>query len=85
MSLKLKEYLEFNNIEEIAVVGGGFIGVEVAENLRLAGKRVTLIEALDQIMSPFDYDMVQLLHKEMLDNGVKLILNDAVVKINKIR
>ena len=47
--VKIKEYLEFNNIEEIAVVGGGFIGVEVAENLRLAGKRVTLIEALDQI------------------------------------
>lgn len=80
--VKIKEYLEFNNIEEIAVVGGGFIGVEVAENLRLAGKRVTLIEALDQIMSPFDYDMAQILHKEMLEHGVKLILNDAVVKIN---
>ena len=79
---KIKEYLEFNNIEDVAVVGGGFIGVEVTENLHLAGKRVSLIEALDQIMSPFDFDMAQLLHKEMLDNGVDLILNDAVVKIN---
>ena len=40
--------------------------MEVAENLRLAGKNVTLIEALDQVMSPFDYDMAQILHKEIL-------------------
>ena len=79
---RIKEYLEFNKIEDIAVIGGGFIGVEVAENLRLAGKKVTLIEALDQVMSPFDYDMAQILHKEILDHGVNLILNDAVVKIN---
>ena len=56
--------------------------MEVAENLRLAGKNVTLIEALDQVMSPFDYDMAQILHKEILDHGINLILNDAVVKIN---
>ncbi len=80
---KLNEYIINNNIEDVAVVGGGFIGVEVAENLRHAGKNVSLIEALDQIMAPFDYDMAQILHKEMLDNGVNLILNDAVAKINE--
>ncbi|HOA41551.1 MAG: FAD-dependent oxidoreductase [Halanaerobiales bacterium] len=79
---RIKDYLDFNKIEDIAVIGGGFIGVEVAENLRLAGKNVTLIEALDQVMSPFDYDMAQILHKEILDHGINLILNDAVVKIN---
>ena len=62
-------------------MGGGFIGIEVAENLRLAGKNVSLIEAQDQILSPFDYDMVQILHKEMMDRGVELILNDGVKKI----
>ncbi|EOD01223.1 FAD-dependent oxidoreductase [Caldisalinibacter kiritimatiensis] len=80
---KLKNYIVKNNIEDIAVVGGGFIGVEVAENLRLAGKNVSLIEAQNQIMSPFDYDMAQIFHKEMLDNGINLILSDAVQKINK--
>lgn len=76
-------YILNHNIQDIAVIGGGFIGVEVAENLRLAGKNVSLIEALDQIMSPFDYDMAQILHKEMIDNGVNLVLNDGVQKINE--
>ncbi|NBI08392.1 FAD-dependent oxidoreductase, partial [Senegalia massiliensis] len=70
------------SIEDIAVVGGGFIGVEVAENLRLANKNVSLIEAQDQIMAPFDYDMAQILHKEMMDKGINLILSDGVQKIN---
>ncbi|AZO96065.1 FAD-dependent oxidoreductase [Halocella sp. SP3-1] len=80
---KLNNYIKDNNINDIAVVGGGFIGIEVAENLHLAGKDVSLIEALDQVMSPFDYDMAQILHKELYDKGVNLILNDAVKKIDQ--
>ncbi len=80
---KLNTNIIENNIEDIAVIGGGFIGVEVAENLRLAGKNVSLIEALDQIMNPFDYDMAQILHKEMMDKGINLILSDGVKKINQ--
>lgn len=80
---KLDNYIVKHNIEDVAVVGGGFIGVEVAENLRLSGKNVSLIEALDQIMAPFDYDMAQILHKEMMDKGVNLILSDGVKKINE--
>ncbi|MFW6035219.1 MAG: FAD-dependent oxidoreductase [Halothermotrichaceae bacterium] len=78
---KLNSYIEKNDIKNVTVVGAGFIGVEVAENLKHAGKNVSLIEALDQIMSPFDYDMAQVLHKELYDKGVNLILNDAVKKI----
>ncbi|HEY4538348.1 MAG TPA: FAD-dependent oxidoreductase [Erysipelothrix sp.] len=78
----LTAFVEVNQVEDIAVVGGGFIGVEVAENFKLAGKNVTLIEAIDQIMSPFDYDMAQLLHKEMDDKGVELILEDGVKAIH---
>lgn len=78
---RLKEYIDKNKIDDIAVVGGGFIGVETAENLRLAGKNVALIEALDQIMAPFDYDMAQILHKEMTDKGIHLILKDGVKRI----
>ncbi|RLL83999.1 pyridine nucleotide-disulfide oxidoreductase [Petrotoga sp. HKA.pet.4.5] len=79
--VRIKDYIEKNNIKDVAVVGGGYIGIEVAENLKLAGYNVHLIEALDQVMQPFDYDMVQILHKELYDNGVNLILSDSVTKI----
>lgn len=78
---QLKYYIDANEIENIAVVGGGFIGVEVAENLCHAGKKVSLIEGADQIMAPFDYDMVQTLHKEMMDNGVDLYLSSTLTSI----
>ena len=67
-----------SEVNNIAVIGGGFIGVEVAENLKEAGFNVTLVEALDQIMAPYDYDMAQILHKEMMDQGVNLILGDGL-------
>lgn len=75
---KLKSFIKDKNSKNISVIGGGFIGVEVAENLQEAGYNVTLIEAMDQIMKPFDYDMVQILHKEMYDKGINLILGDKV-------
>lgn len=67
----------------ISVIGGGFIGVEVAENLKKAGYNITLIEALPHIMKPFDYDMAQILHKEMYDKGVNLIVGDKVSSFEK--
>lgn len=67
----------------ISVIGGGFIGVEVAENLKEAGYNITLIEALPHIMKPFDYDMAQILHKEMYDKGVNLIVGDKVSSFEK--
>ena len=79
----LKAYLDQKNAENIAVVGGGFIGIEVAENLSSAGKKVKLIEGTEQILAPFDYDMVQILHKELDDNGVELFLSTSVTAIEK--
>ena len=78
---KLNQYIKKKDVREIAVVGGGFIGLEVAENLRLAGIDVSLIETENQVMTPFDYDMAQILHKEMMDQGINLILSDGVQKI----
>nr|WP_207729503.1 FAD-dependent oxidoreductase [Clostridium gallinarum] len=75
---KLNKFVKELNAKDIAVIGGGFIGVEVAENLRKAGYNVSLIEAMEQILKPFDYDMVQILHKEMYDKGINLILGDRV-------
>ena len=62
---KLKYFIDKPQNKDLTVIGGGFIGVEVCENLREAGYNVTLIEASNQIMRPFDYDMVQILHKEI--------------------
>lgn len=80
---RLHQYVNQSNVERIAVIGGGFIGVEVAENLREAGKVVTLVEYSPQIMAPFDEDMVQILHKEMLDHGIQLIVGDGLKKITE--
>ena len=78
----LKHSIDAGGIEDVAVIGGGFIGVEVAENLCRAGKHVTLLEAMNQILAPFDFDMVQMLQKEMLDHGVDVIVGDGVKKID---
>ncbi|MGB4654318.1 MAG: FAD-dependent oxidoreductase [Bacteroidales bacterium] len=80
---KIDAFAKSNNVTDIVVVGGGFIGVETAECFKKAGKNVTLVEAQDQIMCTFDYDFVQMLHKELYDNGINLILSDCVVEIDK--
>lgn len=66
------------NLSAAAVVGGGFIGLEMAENLRLAGLEVTLVEALQQVMPPLDVEMALPLHAHLRQNGVKLRLGDGV-------
>lgn len=76
---KLNEFIINNHAKNVTVIGGGFIGVEVCENLVEAGYNVSLVEAERQILRPFDYDMVQILHKELIEHNVNLVLNDKVV------
>ncbi len=78
---RLKTYLDAAEMKKVAVVGGGFIGIETAENLREAGKQVSVIEGTGQIMAPYDYDMVQILHKELDDHGIDLYLESSVTAI----
>lgn len=80
---RLKKFTNQMTSNEITVIGGGFIGVEVAENLSKAGYKVTIIEAANQILRPFDYDMVQIFHKVLTDNKVDLILGDRVERFKK--
>ena len=80
---KLNKFVKELSAKEVAVIGGGYIGVEAAENLKEAGYEVSLIEAMEQILKPFDYDMVQILHKEIYDNDVNLIVGDKVLSFEK--
>lgn len=82
---RLNRYVKGMSTKEIAVIGGGYIGVEVVENLNKAGFNVSLIEATDQILRAFDYDMVQIFHKVLYDHQVNLILGDRVERFEKDR
>ncbi|MBP1559015.1 MAG: FAD-dependent oxidoreductase [Oscillospiraceae bacterium] len=80
---RIKAEVDAKNAKTAVVVGGGFIGMEMAENLRDRGLEVTLVEAMDQVMPPFDKDMAILLAKELHDHGVKLRLGDALAGIEE--
>ncbi|MGI6262333.1 MAG: FAD-dependent oxidoreductase [Succiniclasticum sp.] len=67
----------------VVIVGGGFIGCEAAECLQEAGYDVSIVEAADQILAPYDFDLVQLLHKELLDHGIHLILQDGLAAVTE--
>ncbi|MDD4929219.1 MAG: FAD-dependent oxidoreductase [Gallionella sp.] len=60
------------------VIGGGFIGIEVAENLHEKGIFTTLVEGADQILTPLDYEMAAIVHSHMKDKNIELYLNDKV-------
>lgn len=75
---RIKSYLEEKKPARAAVIGGGFIGMEMAENLTKEGLQVTVVEMQDQVMAPLDYEMAQLLHENIRDNQVGLILKDRV-------
>ena len=75
---KLNRFIHKENPSRVTVIGGGFIGIEVMENLVEAGHKVSLVEALPQVLNQFDHEMVQILHKEIMDNGVELIVGDKV-------
>lgn len=81
----LDNYISENKVKDIVVVGGGFIGLEVMENLKLKGYNLSLVEAENQIMDPLDYDMSQILNREIVGKGVNLIFNDAVKEIHDDR
>ncbi len=75
---EIKGFLEREKPRSAVVIGGGFIGLEMAENLHRAGVSVTLVEMQKQVMAPLDYEMAQLLHQNMDLNGVELLLGDGV-------
>lgn len=75
---KIKSYLEGKDGCHAVVVGGGFIGLEVAENLVERDFYVSLVEAADQVMTPVDFEMAQIAHRHLDEEGVDLHLGSAV-------
>ena len=75
---KIRSLVQGGKVKNATVIGGGFIGIEMAENLRHAGLEVSLIEAAQQVMAPLDFEMSQILHEHIRENGVHLYLGDGV-------
>ena len=75
--------LQQPNVSNAVVVGGGFIGLEMAENLKERHMQVTVVEALDQVMNVIDYDMAAIIQQHLRDKGVRLIFKDGVKSFSR--
>jgi NADPH-dependent 2,4-dienoyl-CoA reductase/sulfur reductase-like enzyme/peroxiredoxin family protein/rhodanese-related sulfurtransferase/TusA-related sulfurtransferase len=80
---RIKEYIETNHPRHAVVVGAGFIGLEMAENLHACGIKVTIIEMAEQVMTPLDYSMAALVHQHLKTKNIEFYLNTAVSSFSK--
>jgi NADPH-dependent 2,4-dienoyl-CoA reductase/sulfur reductase-like enzyme/rhodanese-related sulfurtransferase len=76
--LSIKNYIKEKKPRRIVVFGAGYIGIEIAENLKKAGLTVTIIELMNQILGPLDYEMATLVHQHLKENEVEFYLSDPV-------
>lgn len=74
----IKNYMDEKKPKRAAVIGGGFIGLEMAENLHDKGLEVSIVEMADQVMAPVDYEMAQIAHNHIRSKNINLILEDGV-------
>jgi len=77
----IKRCIDSGDVERAVIVGGGFIGIEMAENLTERGVEVTVVEMLDQVMAALDYEMAAMLHRHLRDHGVRLHLGDGLKEV----
>lgn len=77
-TFRIREYIDTKHPKSAVLAGGGFIGLELAENLRELGMEVTIVQQLNHLMNPFDSDMAAFIHSEMRRHGVKLLLGHTV-------
>ncbi|UMZ74336.1 FAD-dependent oxidoreductase [Natranaerofaba carboxydovora] len=80
---KIKDYLKNNNAKKAVVVGGGFIGIEIAENLKEKGLDVYLVEMLPQVLPNLDFEMASIVEEHLEEKGIKLILGDALKEVGE--
>lgn len=81
-TLKIKSYIETTKPKSAVVVGGGYIGVEMAENLAKAGLEVSIVELADHLIAPLDFDMAADVHRYIKEKGIRLYLNNGVKAID---
>ncbi len=79
----IKGYLDERKPESAVVVGGGFIGLEMAENLVDRGVKTTILEMLDQVMPPLDYEMAAVVHAHLKEKGVRLELENGAKSFSR--
>lgn len=77
-TLRIKSYIQENHPKSVVLAGGGFISLELAENLRKLGMEVTIVQRPKQLMNPFDPDMAAFIHAEVHKHGIKLALGCTV-------
>jgi len=75
---RIKNYMQTNPVKRAVIVGGGFIGLEMAENLHHAGAQVAVVEMANQVMGPIDFSMASLVHQHLQEKGIQLYLEQAV-------
>ena len=80
---KIRDFIDKEHPGSAVVVGGGYIGVEMAENLSSAGLKVTIVEMTNQVIAPIDYDTACDVHRHIEQKGVTLILGDGVKSIHE--
>lgn len=80
----IKAYMEAHPVRRAVVVGGGFIGLEMAENLHRAGAKVSIAEMDNQVMTPLDFSMAALVHQHLMEKGVNLYLGQAVASFERV-
>lgn len=81
-TLKIKKYINTAKPRSAVVIGGGYIGVEMAENLAQAGLKVAIVELADHLIAPLDFDMAADVHRYIKSKGIYLHLNNSVKSIN---
>ena len=81
-TLKIKAYIEQTSPKSAVVIGGGYIGVEMAENLKEAGLHVSIVELADHLIAPLDFDMAADVHRYIQSKGIELYLNNGVKAID---
>ncbi len=83
-SIEIKEYIKNNDVKDVTIIGGGYIGVEMAENLsNYSSLNMTIVQKGTHLINPLDEDMACFVHRELKKKGINLILNNGVNQIKE--
>ena len=83
-SIEIKEYIKNNDVKDVTIIGGGYIGVEMAENLsNYSSLSITIVQKGTHLINPLDEDMACFVHRELKKKGINLILNNGVNQIKE--